>query len=187
MVRQLVTREDYFEAAMKILATEGAGALKIGALCASINVTSGSFYGYFGSFDGFVVEFLAFWEAQQTQRVVELASAPDDPAERIRLMNELGKTVPHVAEAAIRSWAHTHPIVAEAQKRVDDRRIKALTEVVRPACASAAEARRLGTMAVTLMVGLQQLRNPVRPRDWDLLFDEFEAVVMARYAENHGL
>jgi AcrR family transcriptional regulator len=184
VVRQLVTREDYFAAAMDVLATEGAGGLKIGALCKRIHVTSGSFYGYFGSFDGFVVEFLRFWEDQQTQRIVELANAPDDPVERIHTMKVLGRSVPHEAEAAIRGWAHTHPIVAEAQKRVDERRTKALTEIVRPACASAAEARRLGTMAITLMVGLQQLRSPVRKRDFDLLFDEYEAVVMARYAAN---
>jgi AcrR family transcriptional regulator len=187
VVRQLVTRGDYFEAALRILGTEGAGRLKIGELCKSINVTTGSFYGYFGSFDGFVTEFLEFWEASQTERIVNLANAPDDPAERIHTMKELGRSVPHEAEAAIRSWAHHHPIVAEAQKRVDERRTRALTDIVRPACANQAEARRLGVMAVTLLVGLQQLRSPVTKKDFDTLFDEYEAVVMARYAANHGV
>ncbi|MCX6395467.1 MAG: TetR/AcrR family transcriptional regulator [Propionibacteriales bacterium] len=181
MVRLVVTRADYFEAATKILATEGAGGLKIVALCASIKVTSGSFYGYFGSFDGFVAEFLAWWEEAQTLRLVELSNAPDDPVERIRTMKTLAGSLPHEAEAAIRSWAHTHPIVAVAQKRVDQRRLEALTDIVRPVVADAAEASRLGLMGITLLIGLQQWRTPVTQKDFDMLFDEYEEIILVRY------
>ena len=181
-----MTREDYFVAALKILATEGAGKLKIGALCKSIHVTTGSFYGYFGSFDGFVAEFLEHWEALQ-ERIVELSNIPDDPAERIHTMKELAYSVPQEAEAAIRAWAHTHPLVAEAQKRVDERRVEALMAIVRPACKSRTEARRLAVMGITLLIGLQQWRSPVTRKDFNIVFDEYEAVVMARYAVNHGL
>ena len=186
MVRLLVTREDYFDAAMSILATEGSGGLKIGSLCKRLKVTSGSFYGYFGSFDGFVADFLDSWEHAQTLRIVELSNAPDDPAERIHTMKELAFTVPHEAEAAIRSWAHTHPIVAVAQKRVDERRLDALTEILRPACRSRAEAVRLAVMGITLLVGLQQWRIPVTRKDFKDLFDEYEAIILARYAVTHG-
>lgn len=186
MVRLLVTREEYFEAAMEILATEGAGSLKIGVLCKRLKVTSGSFYGYFGSFDGFVTELLEFWEDAQTLRIAELSAAPDDPAERIHTMRVLAGTVPHEAEAAIRSWAHTHPIVAVAQKRVDERRLAALTEILRPACRNRAEASRLAMMGITLLVGIQQWRSPVRKKEFDALFDEYEATVMTKYAATHG-
>jgi len=71
-MRLLVTREDYFAAAMKILATQGAGGLKINVLCKAVKVTTGSFYGYFGSFDGFVEQFLTFWKQEQTERLVAL-------------------------------------------------------------------------------------------------------------------
>lgn len=185
-MRLLVTREDYFNAAMEILATEGAGKLKIGALCKRLKVTTGSFYGYFGSFDGFVVEFLESWEESQTDRIVELSNAPDDPADRIHTMKTLASTVPHEAEAAIRSWAHTHPIVAVAQKRVDERRLEALTDVLRPACKSRAEARRLAIMGITLLIGIQQWRTPVTRKDFDTLFDEYENTIMTKYEATHG-
>lgn len=181
MVRLLVTREDYFEAAKEILATEGAGKLKIGVLCKAIKVTSGSFYGYFGSFDGFVAEFLEWWEDAQTLRVVQLSNAPEDPAERIHTMKMLAGALPHEAEAAIRSWAHTHAIVAVAQKRVDERRLDALTDVLRPACSSMAEARRLALMGMTLLIGLQQWRTPVTKKDFKMLFDEYEGMILNRY------
>jgi AcrR family transcriptional regulator len=186
MVRLLVTREEYFGAAMEILATEGAGSLKIGVLCKRLKVTSGSFYGYFGSFDGFVVELLEFWEDAQTLRIAELSNAPDDPADRIHTMRVLAGTVPHEAEAAIRAWAHTHPLVAVAQKRVDKRRHEALTGILRPAFRTRAEASGLALMGISLLVGLQQWRSPVKQKEFDLLFDEYEAIVMAKYAATHG-
>lgn len=182
-MRLLVTRDDYFAAAMKLLAAEGAGKLKIGVLCKSLKVTTGSFYGYFGSFEGFVAEFLAHWEESQTARIVRMSNAPSDPVERIHMMKELAGQVPHDAEAAIRSWAHTSPQVAEAQKRVDERRLEALTGVLRPAVGSRREARMLAMMGITLLVGLQQWRSPVSRKEFDLLFNEFEGVVLARMAD----
>ncbi|RZI83009.1 MAG: TetR/AcrR family transcriptional regulator, partial [Microbacterium sp.] len=125
-MRRLVTRDDYFEAAMEILATSGPSALKMGSLCKALKVTTGSFYGYFGSFDGFVGEFLEYWEASQTQRILDIANSTTDPGVRIHTVKELAGAMPHEAEAAIRSWAHHHPIVADAQKRVDERRVAAL-------------------------------------------------------------
>jgi len=179
-MRLLVTRDDYFEAAFRLLGEKGAGSLKISVLCKRLKVTSGSFYGYFGSFDGFVEEFLAYWEETQTARVVQLSSAPVDPAERIHLLKELARHLPHEAEAAIRSWAHTNSRVADAQQRVDDRRLEALTKVLRPATGSRREARNLAIMGMTLMVGLQQWRSPVTQKDFDLLFDEYELLVLSR-------
>ena len=179
-MRLLVTREDYFEAAMTLLATEGAAQLKIGPLCKSLKVTSGSFYGYFGSFEGFVAEFLVYWEESQTERIVQLSNAPKDPVERIHLMKELAAQVPHEAEAAIRSWAHSNPRVADAQKRVDERRVTALAAVLLPAAGSKREAKTLAIMGITLLVGIQQWRSPVTKKDFDLLFNEYERVVLSR-------
>lgn len=177
-MRLLVTRDDYYDAAMRILATEGAGGIKIGALCSALGVTSGSFYGYFGSLDGFIDAFLEHWWESQTERVLALADAPADPIERIQLMRELANQLPHAAEGAIRSWAHTHPAVAAMQEKVDERRSAALTDVLRPAAADATEAKTLGMMAMTLLVGLQQWRQPVTAQDFKRIFNEFEKLVL---------
>ena len=74
-MRLLVTRDDYYDAAMRILATEGAGGLKIATLCAELGVTTGSFYGYFGSIDGFIGQFLDHWWESQTARIVAAGCA----------------------------------------------------------------------------------------------------------------
>ncbi|NMN93837.1 TetR/AcrR family transcriptional regulator [Antrihabitans stalactiti] len=181
-MRLLVTREDYFDAAMTLLAKEGEGKLKISSLCKALNVTTGSFYGYFGSLDGFVDEFLVYWEQSQTDRIVELSNAPADPVQRVHLMKNLAAQIPHNAEAAIRSWAHTNVRVAEAQKRVDTRRQRALSDILLPGVRTRRQANRLAFMGITLLVGLQQWRAPVTKKDFDMLFDEYESVILSRMA-----
>lgn len=182
-MRLLVTREDYFEAAMTLLATEGEGKLKIASLCKALNVTTGSFYGYFGSFDGFVDQFLVYWEQSQVDRIVELSSVPTDLAQRVHTMKKLAGQIPHNAEAAIRSWAHTNARVAEAQKRVDTRRHRALSDVLMPGVGTRREANKLAMMGITLLVGLQQWRAPVTKKDFNSLFDEYERVLLTRVVD----
>jgi AcrR family transcriptional regulator len=177
-MRLLVTRDDYYEAGMRLLGTEGAGGLKIGTLCAELGVTTGSFYGYFGSLDGFINQFLDYWWESQTTRIAATVTDAQGAVERIHLVKELTSQVPHAAEGAIRSWAHTHPAVAAMQSRVDERRLEVVTELLLPVAASPKEARTLGIMALTLLVGLQQWRQPVTERDFNLVFDEFEALVL---------
>lgn len=179
-MRLLVTRENYHEAAMRILASEGAGGLKIGTLCAELGVTTGSFYGYFGSLDGFIEQFLEYWWESQTARIAAMATDADDALERIRLVKDLTSQLPHAAEGAIRSWAHTNAAVAAMQAKVDARRLEVVTELLVPLTATPKEARKLGIMALTLLVGLQQWRQPITERDFNLVFNEFEELVLRR-------
>lgn len=181
-MRLLVTRDDYFASAMDLLATEGAGRLKIAVLCKRLKVTTGSFYGYFGSLDGFVEQFLEYWEEEQTNRIERLVAASEDPLERVLVMKRLVATVPHAAEAAIRGWAHTNAAVDVVQKRVDEHRVRALQDVLASVIPDAAEAHRLAVMGITLLVGLQQWRSPVTQADFDLVFDSYEQMVLARVA-----
>ncbi len=186
-MRLLVTREQYFDAAMTLLATDGVGKLKIATLCGALNVTTGSFYGYFGSLDGFVAEFLAYWEETQTERLGQLAGVPGDLAARVHLLKRLTAGLPHAAEAAIRGWAHSDAQVAAAQKRVDDRRIDIVTNLLAPAVGSRREAATLAIMGVTLLIGIQQWRSPVTTRDFNRIFNEYEKVLFARMTGDESI
>ena len=91
-------------------------------------------------------------------------------------------TVPHAAAAAIRGWAHTNDAVDVVQKRVDEHRVQALQDVLASVIPDAGEAHRLAIMGITLLVGLQQWRSPVTQADFDLVFDSYEQMVLARVA-----
>lgn len=179
----VATREDYFVVAMDLLGAEGHGALRLGRLCESLGVTTGSFYHYFGGIDGFVRELLEYWEVQQTQRIAALSLVPADPRERIRRMRELSLTVPHEAEAAIRAWANTNPEVAAMQQRVDAERHAVLRRVILGVVPDRRRADLLAVIGLSLLIGLQQWRTPVRKRELNRVLDEFQQLIERHAAE----
>lgn len=175
----VVTREEYFETAMELLASEGFSALKIGRLCKACKVTTGSFYHHFGGWDGFVKDLLEYWEQEQTQRIVALATASEDPAQRVATLKRLALTLPHQAEAAIRAWANTDPLVAALQRRVDKRRLEAVTLVIAGIVTDRKTSEYLAMVGMTLLVGLQQWRSPVNRKELGRVLDTFEELILS--------
>ncbi|MBP2365761.1 TetR/AcrR family transcriptional regulator [Pseudonocardia parietis] len=177
-----IAAEQYFESAMTILGRDGAAGLKIGPLCRSLGVTSGSFYHHFGGWAGFVRGLLQYWESQQTDRVVELARATADPIERVLVVRRLTVELRHDAEAAIRAWAQIDPEVGRAQARVDGQRRIALEQVVGDVVESTEIAHRLAIFGYSLLVGFQQTCDP---RDRDLLqrlLGDYQDLILAHAA-----
>jgi len=176
--RQVVA-EQYYDAAMAILARDGAAGLKIGPLCRALGVTSGSFYHHFNGWAGFVRGLLRYWEAEQTDRVVELARATADPIERMLVVKRLTVDLRHDTEAAIRAWADSDPDVGSAQRRVDQQRTVALEQVVADVVGDGVDAHRLAVLGISLMAGFQQTCDP---RDRDLLrslFDDYQRLILS--------
>ncbi len=176
MARILATKGAYFATALDILAGDGHGALRIGVLCRRLGVTTGSFYHYFGSFDGFVDELLISWEQEKTQRIFADALRVDDVTERVHTLKQRALTLPHGAEAAIRGWSHVNEAVARVQRRVDDERVEAVRVVLAPVVGDTAGP--LASMAVSILVGYQQRRTPVDLDGLRAALDLFETVVL---------
>ncbi|MGO3325555.1 TetR/AcrR family transcriptional regulator [Gordonia sp. (in: high G+C Gram-positive bacteria)] len=174
----VVNRADYFKAALAVLSTDGFGGLKITRLCKSLKVTSGSFYGYFGSLAGFVDEFLEDWETTQTDRIAALLSAEPDPVLRVHALKEMAADLPHDAEASIRSWGNVNEKVKAVVRRVDERRQQVIFELVEP-IVGPERAHALAVIGMTMLVGLQQWHRPVARPDYDLVFNEFEDLIIA--------
>ncbi|WP_307828286.1 TetR/AcrR family transcriptional regulator [Antrihabitans sp. YC2-6] len=172
-----MTREDYFEAAMNILATEGHRALKMTVLCKMLGVTTGSFYNYFGSWDAFAPQLLTHWEREQTLRIEELSGQAGDALAGIFTMKELATQLPHESEFAIRAWSNGDPLVAEFQRRVDDERVSALRGMVSAVVADPVAVETLSLMGISLLVGVQSMRSPVDRDELHRVFDEFELMI----------
>src|SRR5882757_10442009 len=169
-----VTQDQYFEAALSQLAAQGAEGLTISWLCRALGVTSGSFYHYFGGWAGFVEALLTHWEAEQTQRIVELARAAASPEQRLDVLRRQATALPHDAEAAIRAWGRGEERVGQAQRRVDARRHAALPAIVTDMGVQPDYAKRLAPTRLALLVGMQQLQRPVDITMLGAVFDELE-------------
>lgn len=176
-MRLVVTREDYFDAALDQLARHGHTELKIGRLCRSIGVTTGSFYHYFGNWDAFVGELLDHWEREKTQRLAAAVEAEPDPVVQVRTIKKAALDLPHDAETAIRAWAHANDAVAVVLRRVDDERLVALRSVIIRLVGRGRRADRLALMGITLLVGWQQWRTGDL-RELGRLLDDYENVIM---------
>jgi AcrR family transcriptional regulator len=181
-----ITQAAYFQAAFDLLAAEGYGGLKLGALCRRLGITTGSFYHHFGGWPAFVEALLAHWETEQTERVLHVSRAAPDAVTRVRTMKELtSTTLPHAAEAAIRVWSGGDNRVRAVQDRIDELRIAAAAEIVGGVIDDPALARRLAVLGVSIMIGWQQLRPPRSKSELAMLLDEFEATVL-RHADGHA-
>jgi len=156
VVRLQVTRDDYFVAALTILATKGHHALKMAPLCKFLGVTTGSFYNYFGSWAEFTPALLAHWENEQSRRLAEVSN-PHDSVDGPLTMDKLTSIIPHDAESAIRAWSNGDPVVAEFQNRVDSRRFVAVRAALGEQVADDDRADILTVAAISMLIGMQQL------------------------------
>ena len=115
---QLVTKEEYYDAALEVLAQLGFKGLNIGVLCKRLGVTSGSFYHHFGSWQGFVAAVLDFWENRQIVVLREQAFGTAGPQNDLALLISLTLDLNHSAEAA---YATAHDASRTLARRRGDR------------------------------------------------------------------
>lgn len=174
-----VTREQYFTAATEILSADGYRGLRMTALHRALGVSSGSFYNYFRNWPDFVRQFLEQWTAHTDSIAARAAEAPD-AVDRLRLLRGLTRTVPHDAEVAIRTWAAMEPSVAEAQREVDRRRLVLIRAAVVEAAGENEDTDRMAQLALSMIVGWQQLRRPFDPETMDWMLGRFIEMVTGR-------
>ena len=131
MVAAMVTvasREAYFETGLDVLADRGYGGLKLAEVCRRLGVTSGSFYHYFPSWSAYTGELVEQWLPAATRERVAHLRTMADPRRRIDAIFDIGKALPHGAEAAVRVWSALDPKVRAVQVEVDELRFEILRE-----------------------------------------------------------
>ncbi|NMN96721.1 TetR/AcrR family transcriptional regulator [Antrihabitans stalactiti] len=157
-VRSPTTPADYFSTATAILVAKGHHALKMTTVCKALGVTTGSFYNYFDSWGEFVNQLLSHWEREQLllmEKVMD--SGRSGPATDLCGLRTIAAHLSNKSGTAFRAWATGDPLVAEVQRRIDERRSTILTRAIRTAVSDDATARRLTVVILTLLVGSQFL------------------------------
>ncbi len=166
-----LSRVQYFELGLDLLAEGGANAVTIDALCARLQVTKGSFYHHFGGVRDFMAQLLAYWEDCYGQRLARQVLAARGAHELIPMMKRgASYDVNHEAESAIRALAQSDPAAAEVQRRVDQGREDLLVDAYVAAGMSVHKARTLARMGMAMLIGTQQRERPV---DRDRLYEMF--------------
>ncbi|MDQ2638012.1 MAG: TetR/AcrR family transcriptional regulator [Actinomycetota bacterium] len=156
----VVSREAYFETGLDVLSDLGYGGLKLAEVCNRLGITTGSFYHYFPSWSEYTKELVAHWMQVRTVRVVDTARAEPDPRRRIDMLVQIGLSLPHGAEAAIRVWSAVDPHVHTVQTAVDQQRYEVLYESALEVLQHARQAHLFAAWAVYLLVGYEQATLP---------------------------
>ncbi len=175
-------RSSWIEQGLRALAAGGPDAVRIEALAKTLGVTKGGFYGYFADRDALLEAMLDTWERESTDEVLDrVERAGGDARTKIRLAGQLTLSGDRLLpiDLAIRDWARRDEAVAERLRRVDNRRMALLREMIGTFCADPDEVEARSLLAFCVAIGSHFLaadhgdrtRREVVARAGDFLLD----------------
>jgi AcrR family transcriptional regulator len=130
LTKDRLTRSDWLDHGLRILARQGAHALKVGDLAAGLNVSRGSFYWHFRDISDFRLQLLARWQERTTDQVIEGIDAAIPGAARLIHLMKLAFKEDRSLDRAIRAMAATDKAVAAMVAAVDARRVAYMAKVL---------------------------------------------------------
>jgi AcrR family transcriptional regulator len=123
LTKDRLTRSAWLDHGLRILARQGADALKVGALATGLNVSRGSFYWHFKDISAFRLQLLQRWQERTTDQVIEGIDTSIVGAARLTHLMKLAFNEDRSLDRAIRAMASTDTDVAKMVASVDARRV----------------------------------------------------------------
>ncbi|WP_433627692.1 TetR/AcrR family transcriptional regulator [Nocardia sp. CA-120079] len=153
-----LSADDWAQAALDALAEGGLAAVAVEPIAKRLGTTKGSFYWHFKDRAALVEAALARWEQRSTDDVIAEIAIETDPAERLHRL--FAQVIDYAAtgriELALLASAD-QPSVAATLRRVADRRIEYVAELLRELGLNAEQARTRAVVAVSIYHGFNQL------------------------------
>ncbi|GAC00350.1 putative TetR family transcriptional regulator [Gordonia namibiensis NBRC 108229] len=154
------TRELYLETGLAVLADSGYSALKLSEVCNRLGVTSGSFYHFFKNWSDYTTQLIDHWLDSRTQVEVAAVQSVSDPLRRMIELIEFAVSLPHDAEAAIRTWAAMDPDVGKVQEAADRSRYDVVFDIAMELLDDRVAAHRYSSWANFVLTGYEQTTLP---------------------------
>ncbi|MET9804867.1 helix-turn-helix domain-containing protein [Streptomyces sp. NPDC006368] len=175
-------RDRWVEEGLRALAEGGPDAVRVEALAKRLGVTKGGFYGYFADRDALLDAMLDSWERESTDEVIDRVEREGgDPKTKIQRAGMLTFSSDRLLriDLAVRDWARRDEAVAERLRRVDNRRMALLREMIGTFCSDPDEVEARGLIAFCVAMGHHFLaadhegrtRVEVLTRAGDLILD----------------
>jgi AcrR family transcriptional regulator len=149
-------RDKWVDAGLQALADGGPTAVRVEVLAKSLGVTKGGFYGYFADRVALLEAMLDAWERESVDEVIDRVEREGgDPRTRIARAGVLTFSSDRLLpiDLAIRDWARHDQTVAERLRRVDNRRMALLREMIGTFCPDADEVEARSLLAFCVAIG----------------------------------
>ena len=156
-------KEKWLEAGVEVLVQEGSQGMTIDQLCGRLSKTKGSFYHHFASRDEFCNELLEYWSEKHTEDLIE-ATRKQKPEKALGDLDRFARALPFERESAFRRWAQEAEPAAQVVRRVDERRVAHVEELLLSKGVPPELARTLAWMEYCLLLGASSLGD-VLPKE----------------------
>jgi AcrR family transcriptional regulator len=158
--RTSLTPQDWANAALDAIAEGGVSAVAVEALAPRVGASKGSFYWHFDDRAAVLEEALAVWESSLTDAVIDELQRVADPLERLRrlLLLAFGGGIAGRLATALTTQPATERM-AEALRRVTDRRLAFLTEAFAELGFAAPDARTRALITYNAYLGFFALAH----------------------------
>jgi AcrR family transcriptional regulator len=149
-------RDRWIEEGLQALAAGGPDAVRVETLAKKLGVTKGGFYGSFADRDALLEAMLDAWERESTDEVIDRVEREGgDPRTKIQRAGVLTFSSDRLLpiDLAIRDWARRDEAVAERLRRVDNRRMALLRQMIGTFCPDADEVEARSLLAFCVAIG----------------------------------
>src|SRR6218665_1656842 len=119
LTKDRLTRSAWLDHGLRILARQGPGALKVGALAAGLDVSRGSFYWHFKDISEFQLQLLERWQERSTDQGIGGIDASIKGADRLTPLMKLSSNEARSLDRAIREMSWTDATIAKMVASVD--------------------------------------------------------------------
>ena len=128
-------RQDWLDAARRVLIEEGVERVKVEPIAAQLGVTTGSFYHHFANRSELLAGLLEHWKVSNSAPLfLAVERSGNDPDAQLDALLDtwIAESDYNPAyDSAVRAWAHSSKEVEAAVRAIDDQRIGLLTKIFR--------------------------------------------------------
>jgi AcrR family transcriptional regulator len=166
-----LSAQDWLEAGLKALASQGFTALKAEPLARTIGVSRGSFYWHFADLNAYHAAVLEHWREVAAERVIaDLEStAGEGPLQLLLRRSFSGRLA---LEKAVRSWATFDPQARAAVQAIDRRRLDYVAMLLRGTGLPAAIAQARAQILYWTFVGYALSDSPLPKARQEIIYRE---------------
>lgn len=173
-----LSRSQWLDHALKILASDGHGALKADTLSKSLKVSRGSFYWHFKNLAEFHRAVLQQWYAQAfSAAVAQIDASAATSSDRMRLVITLANEADSSLEEAVRAWAISNEQAHDVVASIDKSRLAYLESVLIASGMSRQRAFARANLAYLSYLGLLTVRHPLSEAERQSVTEELVQLV----------